>query len=179
MILPEHKLVLSEEQIRHRIPRLAKEIAADLGDSNPLIVVILKGAFIFASDLVRNFDFPYQIDFISTSSYGTDTKSSGIVKILKDLDEPIKNRTLLFVEDIVDTGLTLHYLIEMLKIREPKRIEIATFLSKPSRREFHPEVKYVGFEIDDRFVVGYGLDYQQQYRGLPYVIAIDEATSGE
>ncbi len=173
-MLPEHEIVISEEQIRRRIPQLAKLIAADIGDSNPLIVVILKGAFIFASDLVRHFDFPYEIDFISTSSYGNATKSSGIVKILKDLDEPIKNRTLLFIEDIVDTGLTLHYLTEILKIRRPKRIEIATFLSKPSRRKFHPEVKYVGFEIDDRFVVGYGLDYQQQYRGLPYVIAIDE-----
>ena len=173
MILPEHEVVIKEDEIKARIKELADEISADLGDKNPLVVVILKGAFIFASDLVRHFDFPYEMDFMSTSSYGNATKSSGIVKILKDLDEPIKDRTLLIIEDIVDTGLTLHYLVQMLKLREPERIEIAAFLSKPARRKYSSEVKYIGFEIDDRFVVGYGLDYQQKYRGLPYVIAIE------
>ena len=173
-MLPVHKVIISAEDIRERIEQLSSEIRRDLGDTNPLVVVVLKGAFVFASDLIRQFDFPYEVDFIATSSYGSDTDSSGVVKLLKDLDEPIKDRTILLIEDIVDTGLTLHYLREMLKIREPAKISVATFLSKPARRKFHIPVEYVGFEIDDHFVVGYGLDYQQQYRGLPYIIALTE-----
>ncbi|RKZ33985.1 hypoxanthine phosphoribosyltransferase [bacterium] len=172
--MPPHQIIISEEQIGKRIPQLAGEVEKELGDENPLVVVVLKGAFVFASDLVRNFEFPHQIDFIATSSYGDATSTSGVVKLLKDLDEPIKGRTILLVEDIVDTGLTLHYLQQLLQIRQPKKIEVMTFLSKMARREFHTPLKFVGFEIPDKFVVGYGLDYKEQYRGLPYVIAIEE-----
>lgn len=174
MNLPPHKVIISKEQIIERIPQIAREISEDMGDLNPLVVIILKGAFMFASDLLRHFDFPHEIDFISTSSYGAATKTSGVVKLLKDLDEPIKGRTVLIIEDIVDTGLTLHYLNKLLAIREPARVEIASFLSKPARREYRIPVKFIGFEIPDTFVVGYGLDYEQQFRGLPYVIGIEE-----
>ncbi len=173
MELPPHKVIITQEQIEKRIPQLAREIGAEIGDENPLVVVVLKGAFMFAADLVRHFDFPHQIDFISISSYGSATKTTGVVKLLKDLDEPIKGRTVLLIEDIVDTGLTLHYLYEMLKIREPKRIEVAAFLSKQARREYNVPVKFIGFEVPNLFVVGYGLDYQQKYRNLPFVIGIE------
>ncbi len=168
------KIIITEQEISNRIKEMAAKIAEDLRNENPLIIVVLKGAFMFASDLVRHFDFPYEIDFIATSSYGDATKSSGVVKVIKDLDEPIKNRTILLLEDIVDTGLTVHYLHELLRIREPKRIEIAAFLSKPERREYDLPIKYIGFEIENHFVVGYGLDYRQNYRGLPYIAVIDE-----
>ena len=174
MELPKHRVIITEEQIRARIPELARQIEQDMGAENPLVVVVLKGAFIFAADLIRNFNFPHQVDFISISSYGSATESTGVVKLLKDLDEPIKGRTVLLVEDIVDTGLTLHYLYEMLKIREPKRIEVAAFLSKKARREYNVPVKFVGFEVPNVFVVGYGLDYKQMYRNLPFVIGIEE-----
>ena len=174
MGLLQHEIIITTEQVQTRIPELAREIAKDLADKDPLIIVVLKGAFMFASDLIRHFDFPFEIDFIAISSYGIETESSGVVKLLKDLDQPIKDRTILLVEDIVDTGLTLHYLCRMLDIREPASIEVAAFLSKEARRKFDVPVKYVGFRIPNRFVVGYGLDYKQQYRGLPYVIAINE-----
>ena len=174
MINKAHKIIIAADRIQKRIGELANEISDDMKDENPLIIVVLKGAFMFASDLIRHFDFPFEMDFMAISSYGTETKSSGVVKVLKDLDEPIKDRTVLLIEDIVDTGLTLHYLLELMRIREPRRIEVATLLSKPARREFKVPVKYIGFEIENRFVVGYGLDYKQQYRGLPYVIAITE-----
>lgn len=174
MDLPRHKIIITQEQIQQRIPELARQIREDIGNENPLVVVVLKGAFIFAADLIRHFDFPHEVDFISISSYGSATESTGVVKLLKDLDEPIKGRTVLLVEDIVDTGLTLHYLYEMFKIREPKRIEVAAFLSKKARREYAVPVKYVGFEVPNVFVVGYGLDYKQQFRNLPFVIGIEE-----
>jgi len=174
MNLPPHKVIISKEQIIERIPQIAREISEDMGDLNPLVVIILKGAFMFASDLLRHFDFPHEIDFIYTSSYGAATKTSGVVKLMKDLDEPIKGRTVLIIEDIVDTGLTLHYLNQLLAIREPARVEVAAFLSKPAHREYRIPIKFIGFEIPDTFVVGYGLDYKQQFRGLPYVIGIEE-----
>ena len=174
MQLPPHKVLVSKEQIDKRIPELARQITDDVRDKNPLIAVVLKGAFMFAADLIRQFDFPFELDFIATSSYGDSTKSTGIVQLLKDLGEPIKDRTVLLIEDIVDTGLTLHYLYEVLRLREPAQIDIVTFLSKNARRNYQIPVKYIGFEIENRFVVGYGLDYQQNWRGLPYVIAIEE-----
>ena len=174
MELPHHKILISKEKIIQRVAQLAKDISDEMKDENPLVVVVLKGAFIFASDLVRRFDFPHQIDFISISSYGNATKTTGVVKILKDLDEPIKGRTVLLVEDIVDTGLTLNYLYQLFNIRKPKKIEVAVFLSKMARREYQIPIKFIGFEVPDNFVVGYGLDYKQQYRSLPYIIGIDE-----
>ncbi len=172
--LPPHRVILTPEQIQRRVDELAEEIKRDLGDKTPLVVVVLKGAFIFAADLVRRFDFPYELDFIATSSYGDATESTGVVKLLKDLDEPVKGRTVLLVEDIIDTGLTLHYLYELLQIRQPERLEVAAFLSKRARRSFEVPVKYIGFEIPNLFVVGYGLDYNQMFRGLPYVVGITE-----
>jgi hypoxanthine phosphoribosyltransferase len=174
MSLPKHSVIISKEAIDRRIKELAAEIAVDMHDKNPLIVVVLKGAFVFASDLIKHFDFPFEVDFISISSYGDSTKSSGVVKLLKDLDEPIKDRTLLLLEDIIDTGLTLNYLYSLMQIRSPKRIEVAAFLNKIESRNFDVPIKYTGFEIENKFVVGYGLDFKQQYRGLPYVIAIEE-----
>ncbi|MCD6595409.1 hypoxanthine phosphoribosyltransferase [bacterium] len=174
MELPHHKILISKEKIIQRVAQLAKDISDEMKDENPLVVVVLKGAFIFASDLVRRFDFPHQIDFISISSYGNATKTTGVAKILKDLDEPIKGRTVLLVEDIVDTGLTLNYLYQLFNIRKPKKIEVAVFLSKMARREYQIPIKFIGFEVPDNFVVGYGLDYKQQYRSLPYIIGIDE-----
>ncbi|RKZ27492.1 hypoxanthine phosphoribosyltransferase [bacterium] len=174
MELPPYKILISQEQISERISRLADDISKELKNDNPLVVVVLKGAFIFAADLIRHFDFPHQIDFISISSYGYETKTTGVVKILKDLDEPIKGRTVLIIEDIIDTGLTLDYIYKLFQIREPKKIEIAVFLSKMARREYKIPVKFIGFEVPNKFVVGYGLDYKQKYRSLPYIIGIEE-----
>lgn len=171
---PDLKVLFSAERIQDRIVELAKEIKSVLGDKFPVVVVVLKGAFMFASDLIRHFDFPYEVDFISTSSYCDATRSSGVVKLLKDLDRPIEGRNVLLVEDIVDTGLTMRYLVELLRIRNPEQIFVVSLLSKPSRRTHNIDIDFVGFEIPDKFVVGYGLDYQQRFRGLPYIAVVEE-----
>ncbi len=126
----------------------------------------------FAADLFKKFDFPFELDFIAISSYGDETETSGAVKLQKDLDKPIEGRTVLIIEDIVDTGLTIHYLRQMLEIRKPKAIKVAAFLSKNARREFETDIDYIGFEVPNKFVVGYGLDFRQNWRGLPYIINI-------
>lgn len=172
------KILLTTEKIQERVKELASEIKTVLSDKFPIIVVVLKGAFMFASDLIRHFDFPYEVDFISTSSYGDATENSGVVKLLKDLDRPIGGRYILLVEDIVDTGLTMHYLVELLRIRNPEKIFVVTLLSKPSRRAHNISVDFVGFEIPDEFVVGYGLDYAQKFRGLPYIVTVEGHSNG-
>jgi hypoxanthine phosphoribosyltransferase len=165
------KTLLSAEQIQHRIGELALIINEDYPAGEPLhFIAVLKGAFVFLSDLARAMaPRPITLDFIAVSSYGAATKSSGEVRILKDLDTPLQGRDVIIVEDIVDTGLTLAYLQEVLRARDPKSLRTACLLSKPSRRKVNVAVEYIGFEIDDHFAVGYGLDYAGQYRHLPFI----------
>ena len=165
--------LVSEDDLRRRITELGAELARDYTGKDLLLVGILKGAVLFLSDLMRYIDIPAEIDFMAVSSYGSATKSSGVVQIMKDLEEPIEGRDVLIVEDIVDTGLTLRYLLSTLEGRGPRSIEVCTLLSKPAARVVEVPVKYVGFEIPREFVVGYGMDYQQRYRGLPYVAVLN------
>ncbi len=160
------EVLLSAEQIDQRIQEMAKQISRDYQGKRPLLVGILKGAFVFLSDLIRYLDIPVEIDFIAVSSYGADTSSSGVVRILKDLEHSIQGKEVLIVEDIVDTGLTLNYLIDNLSSRQPKSLKVITLLDKPDRRKVEMKVDYCGFKIPDRFVIGYGLDYGEDYRQL-------------
>ena len=160
-------VLLDSRTIRNRICELGEQIAQDYRGKIPHLIGILKGASIFHADLVRTIQLDLSYDFIAVGSYGKLTKSSGEVRILKDLDESLEERDVLLVEDIVDTGLTLHYLVQNLKARIPKSLKTVALLSKPSRREIDVRVDYIGFDIPDEFVVGYGLDYDQHYRNLP------------
>ena len=163
--------LLTADQIQRRIIELAAQINADFPDGEELhFVAVLKGAFVFLSDLARAMS-PRSVtlDFIAVSSYGAATKTSGEVRLLKDLDIPLQGRNVIIVEDIVDTGLTLHYLQDVMRARDPKTLRTACLLSKPSRRKVDVEVEYIGFEIEDRFVVGYGLDHAGQFRHLPFI----------
>jgi hypoxanthine phosphoribosyltransferase len=166
-------VVVSEDELRARIAELGKEITADYADRAPLLVGVLKGAFVFMSDLARQIDLPVEVDFMAVASYGSSTKTSGIVRIVKDLDLDLTGRHVLLVEDIVDSGLTLHYLHEILRARNPRTLRTACLLSKPSRRRVQVPVEYIGFTIEDRFVVGYGLDYEEHYRNLPYIGVVE------
>ncbi len=165
-------ILLLEEEIRTRVAELGAEISRDYAGEELLVVGILKGAMIFLADLVRNITVPVCFDFMAVSSYGSSTKSSGAVRILKDLDSGIEGRHILIVEDIVDTGLTLNYLVDNLKARGPVSLKICTLLDKPSRRVAPVEIHYNGFIIPDEFVVGYGLDYKERYRNLPHVMVL-------
>ena len=162
------EILISEQQIQARVAEMAAEIRRDFPDDVHLIAV-LKGAFIFLSDLVRHIPGRVSLDFMATSSYAAGTTTSGEVKLVKDLDLTLDGRNVIIVEDIVDSGLTLHYLHEILRARNPKALRTACLLSKPSRRRVDVPVEYIGFSIEDRFVVGYGLDYAEQYRNLPYI----------
>ncbi len=164
------QVLLSREQIRVRIDELGREIARDYAGRDLHLVGVLKGACTFLSDLCRSIDLELTLDYIAVSSYGAATKSSGEVRLVKDLDQGLAGRDLLVVEDIVDTGLTLNYLRNLLAAREPRSIKVATLLSKPSRRLVPVQVDYVGFTIEDRFVVGYGLDYNERHRNLPDIM---------
>lgn len=169
------QVLLTREQIENRIKEMAAEIGRDYGQNEEIhLVGVLKGGFMFLSDLVRALKSRVTLDFIAMSSYGKDTKSSGEVRMLKDVDHPLEGRHVIIVEDIVDTGLTLHYLQEILRARSPKSLRTACLLSKPSRREVDVTVDYIGFTIEDRFVVGYGLDYDEKYRELPYIAELGE-----
>jgi hypoxanthine phosphoribosyltransferase len=162
------EILISERQIQTRVAEMAAEIRRDFPDDVHLIAV-LKGAFVFLSDLVRCIPGKVSLDFMATSSYAAGTTTSGEVKLVKDLDLTLDGRNVIIVEDIVDSGLTLHYLHEILRARNPRTLRTACLLSKPSRRRVEVPVEYVGFTIEDRFVVGYGLDYAEQYRNLPYI----------
>jgi len=165
------EILLSEEQIRKRVAELALEIRRDFpGDLH--VIAVLKGAFVFLSDLVRHMPGHVSLDFMAVSSYAKGTTSSGEVRMLKDLDTGLDGRNVIIVEDIVDTGLTLTYLQEIPRARNPKQLRTACLLSKPSRRQVDVKVEYIGFSIEDRFVVGYGLDYAEQYRNLPYIAVL-------
>ncbi|MDI6703624.1 MAG: hypoxanthine phosphoribosyltransferase [bacterium] len=169
----EPVLLISKEDIQKRVQELAREISKDYRDKKPFVICILKGAWMFMADLVRELKVPVECDFLAVSSYGGETESSGVVKIMADLTRPIEGKDVLIVEDIVDTGLTLRYLKEILLSRAPKSLKICTLLDKPSRRQVKIKLDYVGFEVPDRFVVGYGLDCQEHFRNLPYIAYVE------
>jgi len=164
------KVLLSHEQIQARVVEMGRQISADYAGREPHLVCVLKGACTFMTDLCRAMDVPLTLDYIAVSSYGATTKSSGEVKLIKDLDQGLDGRDLLVVEDIVDTGLTLNYLLKVLRARGPRSLKVASLLSKPSRRLVETPVDYTGFTIDDLFVVGYGLDYNERYRNLRDIV---------
>ncbi len=169
-----HEVLLSEEQIKTRVKELALEISADYKEKKPLLIGVLKGAVVFLSDLIREMDIPLEVDFMAVSSYGADTASSGIVRIQKDLEQSIKDRDVLIIEDIVDTGLTLNYLYDTLNSQKPRSLKVVTLLDKPDRRKVEFKADYCGFEIPDRFVIGYGLDFNEEYRNLGDLCVLDE-----
>lgn len=164
------KVLVSQEEIALKVKELGEKITADFAGEDSLIVVgLLKGSILFMSDLIREIKLPIKIDFMTVSSYGNQKETSKEVKIVKDLEENIMGKNVLIVEDIIDSGLTLNKILEILKAREPKTLKLATFLNKPSRREVNVKIDYNGYDIPDEFVVGYGLDYAQNYRNLSYV----------
>lgn len=168
------EVMLSAEDIAKRVRELGEEISRDFVDKDLVVVGILKGAVIFMSDLVREIKVPLEIDFMATSSYGASTKSSGVVQLLKDLDTAIEGRDVLVVEDIIDSGLTLSYLSQLLQSRKPASVRTAVLLDKPDRRQTDFVPDYVGFSIPDKFVIGYGLDFNHKYRELPYIGVVTE-----
>jgi len=168
------RVLISSERLQARIDELAAEIAADYADTRPVLVCVLKGAVLFIADLVRRLPFDLEIEFMAVSSYGKSTESSGVVRILKDLETDIEGRHVLIIEDVIDSGLTLQYLMRSLRARGPASLEIATLLSKPSRRTAELVCRYTGFEIPDEFVVGYGLDHAEKYRNLSYIGVADD-----
>jgi hypoxanthine phosphoribosyltransferase len=163
------RVILSEDDLETRVSELGAEISDDYGDEPVLLVGVLRGAAIFVADLARAVESPVELDFMAVSSYGSTTKSSGVVRILKDLDETIQGRHVLVCEDILDTGLTLKYLLKNLASRKPRSLEVVALMSKEGKQRVPISCKYVGFEVPDEFVVGYGLDYGERYRNLPYV----------
>jgi hypoxanthine phosphoribosyltransferase len=167
------EILIDRDELQRRIHELGEEISADYVGRDLLLIGVLKGAVFFMADLMRNLTIPCEIDFMAISSYGDSTDSSGVVRILKDLDINIEGRDVLIVEDIIDSGLTLSYLMRNLEAREPASLEICALLTKPDRREADVPVRYVGFEIPNRFVIGYGLDFAERYRNLPYVGVLD------
>lgn len=166
------EILFSEEKIKEKVEELGKRISKDYSGKDIIVIGVLKGANIFLSDLIRKIDMSVTVDFIDVSSYGHSTESSGVVKINKDLDFSIEDRDILIVEDIIDSGLTLKYLLENLKSRKPKSIGICTLLDKPERRKVNIDVNYIGFKIPDEFIVGYGIDYAEKYRNLPYIASL-------
>ena len=162
-------VLLSEEEVDAKIQEIGDRISKDYAGRQVHLVCVLKGGSFFMCELAKRITVPVSLDFMSVSSYGSDTKSSGVVKIVKDLDDPIKGKDVIVVEDIVDSGRTLSYLMEMLRKREPASLSLCTLLDKPDRRVVDVKVDYTGFQIPDEFVVGYGLDYNDLYRNLPYV----------
>ena len=168
-------VLIEEDALQRRIAELGEEISNDYAGRDLLLVGVLKGAVFFMADLMRHLTIPCEIDFMAISSYGEGTDSSGVVRILKDLDINIDGRDVLVVEDIIDSGLTLSYLMRNLEAREPASLEICALMTKPERREIEVPVRYVGFEIANRFVIGYGLDFGERYRNLPYVGVLDPA----
>jgi hypoxanthine phosphoribosyltransferase len=168
------EVLIDEPTLQARIAELGDEITNDYAGKDLLLVGVLKGAVFFMADLMRSLTVPCEVDFMAISSYGAETDSSGVVRILKDLDIPLQGRDVLVVEDIIDSGLTLSYLMRNLRARDPASLEVCALLTKPARREIEVPVKYVGFEIPNRFVIGYGLDYAERYRNLRYVGVLDE-----
>ena len=168
------EILIDEETLAARVAELGVEVSSDYQGRDLLLIGVLKGAVFFMADLMRHLTVPCEVDFMAISSYGDATDSSGIVRILKDLDINIEGRDVLVVEDIIDSGLTLSYLMRNLESREPASLEVCALLTKPARREIDVPVRYVGFEIPNRFVVGYGLDFAERYRNLPYVAVLSQ-----
>jgi len=168
------EILIDEETLAARVAELGAEVSADYQGRDLLLIGVIKGAVFFMADLMRHLTVPCEVDFMAISSYGDSTDSSGIVRILKDLDINIEGRHVLVVEDIIDSGLTLSYLMRNLESREPATLEVCALLTKPARREIDVPVRYVGFEIPNKFVVGYGLDFAERYRNLPYVAVLSQ-----
>ena len=168
------EILVPAEALQCRVRELADQISRDYAGRDLLLIGVLKGAVFFLSDLMRHLEIPVEVDFMAVASYGSATKSSGVVRILKDLDTVIEGRDVLIVEDIVDSGLTLQYLLRNLASRNPRSLEVCALLIKPERRKVDLRTRYVGFEIPNRFAIGYGLDHGERYRNLPYVAALNE-----
>jgi hypoxanthine phosphoribosyltransferase len=168
------EILVQQDDLAHRIAQLGEEISRDYKGRSLLLVGVLKGAIFFVSDLMRHLEGECEVDFMAVASYGSQTDTSGVVRILKDLDAPIEGRDVLIVEDIVDSGLTLSYLLRTLKARDPASLEVCALLTKPERRKIDLPIRYVGFEIPDRFAIGYGLDHAERFRNLPYVAVLGE-----
>jgi hypoxanthine phosphoribosyltransferase len=171
-------ILVKPEELQNRVRELAAEISRDYADRDLVLIGVLKGAVFFLSDLMRELKVPCEVDFMAVASYGSATRSSGVVRILKDLDAVIEGRDVLIVEDIVDSGLTLQYLLRNLGARNPRSLEVCALLTKPERRKVQLPTRYVGFEIPDRFVIGYGLDHGERYRNLPFVAALKDDVAG-
>ena len=167
------RVLLSEEEVNERTRQIGEQISKDYAGKSVHLVCVLKGGSFFMCELAKRITVPVSLDFMSVSSYGSETKSSGVVRIVKDLDEPLKGKDVIVIEDIVDSGRTLSYLLDMLKARGPKSMALCTLLDKPDRRVIDVKVDYTGFQIPDEFVVGYGLDYDQRYRNLPYIGVVE------
>jgi hypoxanthine phosphoribosyltransferase len=169
------EILVQPDQLQRRVRELGQQISDDYDGRNPLLIGVLKGAVFFLADLMREITCPCEVDFMAISSYGSSTASSGVVRILKDLDAAIEGRHVLIVEDIVDSGLTLQYLMRNLGARGPASLEVCALLTKPERRKVDLPTRYLGFEIPDKFAIGYGLDFAEHYRNLPYVAALEDA----
>jgi hypoxanthine phosphoribosyltransferase len=168
------EILYSSEEIQLKVKELGQQICRDYAGRNLLVICVLKGAFVFMADLIKTMDMPLELDFMAVSSYGQSTKSSGVVKIIKDLDIPVEGRDVMIVEDIIDSGLTLSYLIDVLERRNALSVSVVTLFDKPARRTVELEPDYKGFTLPDAFVVGYGLDYAEKYRNLPYIGVLKE-----
>lgn len=163
------EVLFTEEDLQKRVSEIADKINVDYEGKELVLVGVLKGSVLFAADLIKKVTIPCEIDFMAVSSYGNSTESSGVVRILKDLDHSVENKHIILIEDIVDSGITLSYLLEYLKARKASSIEIVSLLNKPARRKADIDVKYIGFDVPDEFIVGYGIDYAEKYRNLPYI----------
>ncbi|HEX8648949.1 MAG TPA: hypoxanthine phosphoribosyltransferase [Thermoleophilaceae bacterium] len=170
---PIGETLVEADRLAERVRELGEEISRDYAGKDLLLVGVLKGAVFFLSDLMRHLEVPCEVDFMAVASYGSSTDSSGVVRILKDLDAPIEGRDVLIVEDIVDSGLTLSYLLRTMRAREPRSLEVCALLTKPERRKVELPIRYTGFEIPNRFVIGYGLDYGEKFRNLPFVAVLN------
>jgi hypoxanthine phosphoribosyltransferase len=168
------KILVQQDELSHRVRELGEQISRDYTGRDLFLVGVLKGAIFFLADLMRHLDVHCEVDFMAVASYGSSTDSSGVVRILKDLDATIQGRDVLIVEDIVDSGLTLQYLLRTLKARDPRSLEVCALLTKPERRKVDLPIEYVGFEIPNSFVIGYGLDHNERYRNLPYVAVLSD-----
>jgi hypoxanthine phosphoribosyltransferase len=167
--------MLSTAEIQARVRELGATITKDYADRSLVVVCVLKGSFVFTSDLIRSIDLPLRVDFLGTRSYGEGTESSGVVQITQDLSKPIDHEDVLLVEDIVDTGLTIAHLMDLLRVRSPRSVKVCSLLHKPARAKVQVPIDYLGFTIEDKFVVGYGLDFAERYRNLPYIGVIERA----
>src|SRR5436190_7805977 len=166
------EILVQPDELKQRVRSLGEAVSAEYADRDLLLIGVLKGAVFFLSDLMREISIPCEVDFMAVASYGSATDSSGVVRILKDLDAPIEGRHVLIVEDIVDSGLTLQYLLRNLRARSPESVEVCALLTKPERHKIELQARYVGFEIPNRFAIGYGLDHDERYRNLPFVAAL-------